>query len=132
MMNNPPALPYIIWKDASVNLLNLANQVATIAYTDINILADTSALAKMAILSLYLDLNSTTLNAVSQLRVRKNGTTPDVPPSLLLQALSGSAYLKAFAFVIVALDAGQVFEYNFERGANVTANIQIDLLGYTE
>ncbi len=131
-LNNPiPSAVLIRWLAASVNLVTDAGRVATLAFTDVDITASTSAIAKFALLMLRVSSNIGAGGNNATLGVRKNGDAPVQFPMVACRQLSADNNY-AVGFVIVALDAGQIFEYTIVIGAGVTASSSIDLIGYIE
>ncbi len=130
---NNPVVPSVLiqWLAASVNLVNDAARVATLNWTDADITAQTSPIAKFALLELTMSQVAGAVGNVSTIGVRKNGAAPAAFPQLSGRQLAVDANYQS-TFVIVALDPGQIFEYTIIVGAGSTITTLIDLLGYIE
>jgi len=121
----------LVWKDASERPLNLANCVAAVAWTDLDLTATTSATAKIAVIQLRLTVN-TVGATVCSLSVRKNGTTPTYFPQIRADTafpIAGNYFTEV---CLVGLDTGQVIEYTVAMGAGWDVDVAIEVLGYYE
>lgn len=122
----------IIWKDASEEALADTGRTTDLAFTDLDLTAYTSADAKFAILRLFMYVNSIT-GGNATLDVRKNGTTPDKAGRIKVDANAGDvATSTSQGFVIVAIDADEVMEYEIEVTGTIDLETQIAVLGYIE
>ncbi len=119
------------WLANGVNLVTDVARVADLAWTDVDITAQTSANAKYALLMLRISVNLGATGTIGSLFVRKNGDVPVLSPYVNKRCHVGEADAEN-GFVIVALDAGQVFEYTIIVGVGNTVSSVIDLLGYIE
>ena len=126
-------LSQVKWKDASENALTDLNRTSTLAYTDLDLTAFTSAAAKFAILRLGISVDSISAGGSAYLAVRKNGTAPSAPPILWIGAAAGDA-AGAYHYIttLVGLNTGQVIEYQISVGGTIQIDSYIDVLGYIE
>jgi len=121
----------LVWKDASERPLYLANCVAAVAWTDLDLTATTSSTAKIAVIQLRLTVN-TVGATVCSLSVRKNGTTPTYFPQIRVDTaypIVGN-YLTEVA--LCGMDTGQVIEYTVAMGAGWDVDVSIEVLAYYE
>ena len=108
----------------------MSDATATVSFTDLDITAQTSANAKLAILNLSVHIDSYTSGFV-KLSVRKNGETPSYTLGCFgidLPECNNSNQVQG----IVGLDSGEVLEYQFEISGTAQADAIIDVLGYIE
>lgn len=123
----------LIWKDTPETALALSNQASTVAFTDLDLTAYTSANAKMALLQLKITVDTVGIsNTQCYIQVRKNGQSAGLYGGLVItenQAHNGAYFL---AQVVVGLDSGQVMEYALGLSASWQIDAQIDVLGYWE
>lgn len=124
-------LSKVIWKDADANVLNLANQVASIGFTDLDLTAVTSANAKFAIVSLRLHSDISGTAIYNLLGVRKNGTAPTLYPAVRIMHDEPDGLYRS-EVGIIGLDSGQVIEYHLTVATNGQVDARIDVLGYIE
>jgi len=122
------SLTGIVWKDAQPSVLTLTNQVADVAFTDLDLTADTSAIATKAILQAIMHCDSYNSGNLA-IYLRKNGTNPTIPVRVIFPSpVAGKDY---YSVVIVGLDPDEILEY-----ALVVDDGQMDaslhLLGYIE
>jgi hypothetical protein len=121
----------LIWKDASERALHLANQVAGVAWTDLDLTAFTSATAKIAVIQLRLTVN-TVGAAVCSLGIRKNGTTPTYYPIMSADPYFPIAGNYIAEVCLIGMDTGQVIEYHVSMGAGWDVDCDIEVLAYYE
>ena len=121
----------LVWKDASERALHLANQVAGVAWTDLDLTAFTSATAKIAVIQLRLTVN-TVGAAVCRLGIRKNGTTPTYYPIMSADPYFPIAGNYIAEVCLVGMDTGQVIEYTVAMGAGWDVDCDIEVLAYYE
>lgn len=126
-------LSKVIWKDAPFTVLNDINRTTTLAWTDADLTAQTSAIAKFAILQSKIKVDSIVGGATATLELRKNGTTPSAYFSQRVGSAAGdgpSAWIRGF--FIVGLDVGQVMEYQISIGGTIQVDTNLYLMGYIE
>jgi hypothetical protein len=117
------------WKDASENAMTSLNKNANQAFTDLDLTAYTSANAKAVVLRFRIVVH-TAAHAYG-IVVRKNGTTPSHPPTLVTSwACTGPDEWQSE--VTVGMDTGQVIEYELDVSAGGEADFAIDVLGFWE
>ena len=121
----------LIWKDASERALHLANQVAGVAWTDLDLTAFTSATAKIAVIQLRLTV-TTVGSAVCSLGIRKNGTTPTYYPIMSADPYFPIAGNYIAEVCLIGMDTGQVIEYHVSMGAGWDVDCDIEVLAYYE
>ena len=121
----------LVWKGASERALHLANQVAGVAWTDLDLTAFTSATAKIAVIQLRLTVN-TVGATVCRLGIRKNGTTPTYYPIMSADPYFPIAGNYIAEVCLVGMDTGQVTEYTVAMGAGWDVDCDIEVLAYYE
>ena len=127
------AVSKIIWKDASVQVLADLNRVATLDWTDLDLTAATSANAKFVILAIRQGLDSITAPSYTYLQVRKNGTTPNFLPFIVLgTSLGDITGADTGEILTLGLDAGQVIEYKIIVIGTIQVDTHIHVIGYIE
>ena len=122
----------IVWLDTPVQVVAQTNKTSDIAYTDVDLTADTSANAAIAMLQLHVHIDSIASGSV-YLRVRKNGTTPTYPPYIFwgdYYLTEGDYIENIVGSVLCGLDTGQIFEYNLDVAGTIKVDAYINLLGY--
>jgi len=123
------------WLGASVQVVAQSNKTSTIAYTDVDLTADTSATAAFAFLQLHMDLDSVN-NGIATLSVRRNGDTPTYVPGIRGGAADDATTSRMpwsqLHECIVGLDAGQIFEYTLVITGTIQVDVYINLLGYID
>lgn len=122
----------VFWVDAAPNALNLNNQVATIAFTDLDLTAHVTADTIMVMLQLVLRVDVIGAGNQTSLGVRPNGLAPANYPQLNLDKAGVTAASIFTTFCIVGCDAGEVIEYTLTLGAGWTVDLWINVLGYIE
>jgi len=125
------------WLAESTRILTDSNRTSTLAWTDLDVTAQTSASTFAVALLLQINVDSEEPGQADsfQLEVRKNGDTPTYYPRLRVgEWLSDSeAPRRFYAFVIVGVDADEKLEYQLSVGdfsGNAQADFYIDILGY--
>ena len=119
-----------VWKDTPEEALSLANQAATVTWTDLDLTAYTSADAKAVYLQLLINVDTATKDY--WLGVRKNGTSPSYYPYLRVNADNAHAGDLQTDMVIVGCDTGEVIEYYAYVEAGGQADFLIYVMGYWE
>jgi hypothetical protein len=128
-----PLSSLMVWKDASESALSLTSKTTDVAYTDLDLTATTSANAKVAYVQLYLYVNTVSAGGMAVLAVRKNGTTPDNAPAILVSTTKGDAAgAVAVGCVWVGCDSGQVIEYLLDITGTINVDASIRVLAYME
>lgn len=117
----------IVWKDTQPVIFSSTASTG-VGFTDLDITADTSAAAKIAIIQVMMHIAAYTSGGII-FYLRKNGTTPVYPIRVQFPAPANGSYF--FAVVMVGLDANQVLEYAFTIDA-ATVDMGLYLLGYIE
>ena len=116
-------------KDASETVANYPNRDADLAWTDVDVTAETSSVAKMAYVQINMTVDVVGLIACG-VALRKNGTTPTDYPALIVDdgATVTANYTGLF---IVGLDSDQIFEVDFiANGFQI--DIEVNVLAYWE
>jgi len=133
VLTNPLALSKVVWKATNADSLALTNQASTLEYTDLDLTSVTSALAKVAILLLRLNVVSITSDGIAQIMVRKDGDTPTFVPMLRLAYNNGDrAAAYRFEVVLCGMDSEQVIEYRLFISGTISVDANICVLGYIE
>ena len=123
----------VVWKDASEQAMLDTNRTATLDWTDLDLTAFTSVDAKLAILNLRMVMDSIDGVAAAGLQVRKNGTTPDYFPTIMITEKEGNvAGATLIQEVLLGMDAGQVIEYKIIIAGTIQVDSMIRVLGYIE
>lgn len=117
------------WLNASVSLMALTNRNANTGWVDIDCTANTSASAKWAYVKLILTVDTATQDYT--LSVRKNGTTPDEYPQIIINADNAQAGDIMTACFWVAMDSDQIFEYDLTISGG-QCDIACHILAYAE
>ena len=121
----------IIWKDASERALSELNRTTSVAWTDLDITAYTSAAAKFAVLNMVMALNAAGSANWNVFQIRKNGTTPTYVFECAIPYNFAVESQHRFC-VIIGLDTGQVIEYKIDVGTDCTISCTLDAMGYVE
>ena len=120
------------WLDTPVQVVAQEDKTSDIAYTDVDLTANTSADAAIAMLQLHLHIDSID-SGWAYLRVRKNGLTPTYTPFIGWEDyhMSAGGYVENIVgSVLCGLDTGQIFEYNLDITGTIQVDAYINLLGY--
>ncbi len=121
----------VTWSATSPTALTDSNRTTTSGYTDLDLTANTSATAKFALIRTLMKVNSISAGGVASLYLRKNGETPGAHKSLRLASTQGDAAgAQVAGFEIIALDAGQVLEWNVIISGTIDVDTWIYVLGY--
>ena len=110
----------------NVNKVDTAGQ-ATTGFADVDVTAETSALATAVLLAVEV-AESTTPGAGVYASFRPNGVTTDAQEQRVYPQV---AAIPVTAFLRVPLDAEQVFEYDI-NASGATFSVRIDVVGYEE
>lgn len=121
----------IIWKDASENALALSNQIAPIAWTDLDLTAFVSADAFIAVVLILFKVDKVGTFGTGMFEVRKNGTTPSVYPTLRYALGEVDGTYKYMA-CLIGMDSGHVIEYKLSVANGGQYDCFIHVLGYIE
>ena len=122
----------VIWKDASSTALTDFNRTEVLDWTDLDLTEYVSPNAKFAILGLRMRADTVGTDD-SDLKIRKNGTTPGISPILTLDAQGTTPGVYKRLVTIIGLDSGQVIEYCVAVGpGGWQLDSIIDVLGYIE
>jgi len=118
------------WKDASEEALVLTDATSSVAFTDVDLTALTSASAKMA----YLTVRMTIDTAAKDYAVgfRKNGTTPTMYPKMSVYGEEAHAADIFQTQMTVGLDSGQIAEYILAVEGGGQCDLLVHVLGYWE
>lgn len=124
----------VVWKDASENAMTDGNRTSTLGYTDLDLTAYTSAIAKLALVRLRIHVDTITPVAYAYLGIRKNGTTPSAIAVEWLASAKGDIAGVNYSdgFWIIGVDSGQVIEYTITISGTIQVDSYIDVLGYIE
>ncbi|GAH37960.1 unnamed protein product [marine sediment metagenome] len=125
------AVSKVIWKDTFDVVLDLAAQTIDIDWTDIDLTANTSPNAKIALVRLYLRLVDGGTAGANFLGIRKKGTTDYWGVEMTNALPDGMAVQSAG---LIGLDAGQVIEYSVTVATAGTPSLRciIFVMGYIE
>lgn len=119
----------IVWKDTQPEVLVLPNQSSGIAWTNLDLTAETSASASKAILQVHYKIDSYT-DGTLRLELRKNGTTPALPVRIeIIPNATGSGIWQVVA---VGLDSGEILQYALTLTGTAQVSLSLYLLGYIE
>jgi len=121
----------IIWKDASERALSDENRTTYLDWTGLDLTAYTSANAKFALLQLNFRAQDAGTAYDSWLQVRKNGTTPDYFPEIMITNTDPDWCYRTLC-PILGLDANRKIQYNITVATGATVDSWIDVLGYVE
>ena len=122
----------VIWKDVSEAALTDTNRTSTLDWTDLDLSAYTSPNAKLAILRLGLGADTIGADPVSEVAVRKNGTTPSYYPVMRLDKAGVTASSHHDMVTPIGLDSEQKIEYKIIVGTGWQVDTYIRVLGYIE
>lgn len=125
-------LSKVIWKDTPELALNDTNRTASLSWTVHDLTGWTSATAKFAILQVLFRADTIGTGSYSQVRARKNGTSPTAYPTLELDKDGVTTGVYHYALWIVGLDSEQKIEYSITVGTNWNVDTLIYVLGYIE
>ena len=120
----------VIWKATSERILSDLNRTTTLAYTDLDLTAYTSAEATMAFVTFTIILDSYT-SGIVRMKIRENGSvSPYVP---VCYASISEVANNAWGYTSpIGLDASQVMEYTIEVTGTAQVDSYIDVVGYIE
>lgn len=122
----------ITWLATTQIEVSDVGRIADLNYTDLDLTAHTSALAKFAILKATILITTVSPGNTAQIILRRNG---DTPVSVMAAGGKGQVAGVSCQFqecLIIGLDAGQVLEYSITPGAGQTVSSYLELLGYIE
>ena len=118
----------IVWKDTQPEVLSLLDQTATGNWTGLDLTAQTSAKAKMAMLQVYIKVDSYTDGNII-LSLRRKGTTPTIAVTVVPELVAGKSI---WSFRIVGLDSDKILQYRVTISGTAQADFNVYLLGYIE
>ena len=121
----------VVWKDVSEAALDDLNRTVSTGWIVLDLSAYTSPNAKLAILRLGLGCD-TAGSLVSEVAVRKNGTTPAHYPIMRVDTKGISVGVWHDVVVPVGLDSEQKIQYRILVGSGWQLDTYIRVLGYIE
>lgn len=122
----------VIWKDSSETGMSDLDRAATLAFTELDLTAQTSPAAKFAILRMRIKANTVGAGNDSYIAVRKNGTTPAAHPWLGLDKAGTTVAVYRFQTFIIGLDSERKIQYKIDVGTGWQIDTRISVLGYIE
>ena len=131
-INGVAQVSHIIWKDASQTALNDTNRVDNLAFTELDLTSFTSPRAKFAIVRMEMEADVIGGGNDSEIRIKKNGTTPAHYPRFVLDVGGTTAGVDKYTVAIVGLDVNRKIAYAIDVGAGWTVDSAIRVLGYVE
>lgn len=124
-----------VWKDSSINIINIGNATSTISWTTRDITPWTSANATIALLCLRPHIDSITDPAHATLYVRKTGTTPTFVQGYTAGTEHGDTAQAAWRggrLALVGLNTSQQFDYLLSISGTIQIDFEVNLLAYIE
>jgi hypothetical protein len=126
------ALSKAVWKDISQSAMVDLNRTESLDFTALDLSPYTSPKAKWAIVRINLKADTIGTDPSSFLAIRKNGTTPNYYPIVVL-GREGATVAVYYRFTVpIGLDSAQMIEYRIYVGTNWQVDSRIEVLGYIE
>lgn len=122
----------VIWKDEPATVIIDLSRTEDLAYTDEDVTVETSANAKLVYLIVGVKPDTVGSGNYCRVRLRKNGITPSNPIELRINKNEGIVGSYKYRYVLLALDSGQVFEYDIDIGTGWQLDTYIRVAAYVE
>jgi len=129
--SRPDELSTLYWKDPGIRVMTDDARLVTSAWTTLDLLANTSPIAKIVIIGLHLQCKVTGTNGDNKLEVREKGGACTYNPGLFVGfRLPDWTYFRSQ--VMIALDASQCIEYRITVATDGNLYTKINLHAYYE
>ncbi|KKL62878.1 hypothetical protein LCGC14_2180760 [marine sediment metagenome] len=120
----------LVWLAASTRPVSDLNRTTALSFTDLDLTTDTSAVAVFALMGIVANTDSYSSGS-NVVHLRRNGDTPTFAPTVHFSTVVGPEG-RGDLSPIVAMDSGQVIEYEILLSGTGQYDTFINLLGYTE